>query len=173
MKLPAMEETSQSIDKVHVWMKNDPDVDFVVLHYSSLESSLLLYSFVRSQILIIVWPYQDRFYSQDSEYGRPFIIVREQDQKTRLKGQYLRRKIRRAENILRSSLGLKGIDKRLQDSIIAILTCPIEPQKPPKTKHKVDNDTVEKFETLRKQEHRYFDEMVQKCKVSVKFGLTA
>jgi T-complex protein 1 subunit epsilon len=54
--------------------------------------------------------------------------------------------------------------KRIEDAKIAILTCPFEPPKP-KTKHKVDIDTVEKFQTLREQEQKYFDEMVQKCKV--------
>ncbi|XP_050877164.1 T-complex protein 1 subunit epsilon, partial [Lathyrus oleraceus] len=34
----------------------------------------------------------------------------------------------------------------------------------PKTKHKVDIDTVEKFQTLRKQEQKYFDDTVQQCK---------
>ncbi|XP_066393032.1 T-complex protein 1 subunit epsilon-like isoform X2 [Miscanthus floridulus] len=53
--------------------------------------------------------------------------------------------------------------KRIEDANIAILTCPFEPPKP-KTKHKVDIDTVEKFQTLREQEQKYFDEMVQKCK---------
>uniref|UniRef100_A0ACD5WW00 Uncharacterized protein n=2 Tax=Avena sativa TaxID=4498 RepID=A0ACD5WW00_AVESA len=53
--------------------------------------------------------------------------------------------------------------KRIEDAHIAILTCPFEPPKP-KTKHKVDIDTVEKFQTLRGQEQKYFDEMVQKCK---------
>ncbi|CAM0956134.1 unnamed protein product [Alopecurus aequalis] len=53
--------------------------------------------------------------------------------------------------------------KRIEDANIAILTCPFEPPKP-KTKHKVDIDTVEKFQTLRGQEQKYFDEMVQKCK---------
>jgi len=57
--------------------------------------------------------------------------------------------------------------KRIEDAKIAILTCPFEPPKP-KTKHKVDIDTVEKFQTLRGQEQKYFDEMVQKCKVSTK-----
>jgi len=54
--------------------------------------------------------------------------------------------------------------KQIEDAKIAILTCPFEPPKP-KTKHKVDIDTVEKFQTLRKQEQQYFDNMVQKCKV--------
>ncbi|CAN1295426.1 T-complex protein 1 subunit epsilon [Linum perenne] len=53
--------------------------------------------------------------------------------------------------------------KQIEDAKIAILTCPFEPPKP-KTKHKVDIDTVEKFEALRKQEQQYFDDMVQKCK---------
>ncbi|KAK9046657.1 hypothetical protein V6N11_052540 [Hibiscus sabdariffa] len=34
----------------------------------------------------------------------------------------------------------------------------------PKTKHKVEIDTVEKFQNLRQQEQKYFDDMVQKCK---------
>ncbi|MBA0689081.1 hypothetical protein Goari_006827 [Gossypium aridum] len=54
--------------------------------------------------------------------------------------------------------------KKIEDAKIAILTCPFEPPKP-KTKHKVDIDTVEKFQTLRQQEQKYFDDMVQKCKV--------
>ncbi|KAG8493083.1 hypothetical protein CXB51_010414 [Gossypium anomalum] len=53
--------------------------------------------------------------------------------------------------------------KQIEDAKIAILTCPFEPPKP-KTKHKVDIDTVEKFQTLRQQEQKYFDGMVQKCK---------
>lgn len=55
--------------------------------------------------------------------------------------------------------------KELHDVKIAILTCPFEPPKP-KTKHKVDIDTVEKFEELRKQEQQYFVDMVQRCKDS-------
>ncbi|GFQ03037.1 T-complex protein 1 subunit epsilon [Phtheirospermum japonicum] len=38
--------------------------------------------------------------------------------------------------------------KQIQDTNITILTCPFEPLKP-KTNHKVDIDTVEKFQTLR------------------------
>ena len=53
----------------------------------------------------------------------------------------------------------------LKDARIAILTCPFEPPKP-KTKHKVDIDTVEKFEALRATEQQYFTDMVQKCKDS-------
>ena len=53
----------------------------------------------------------------------------------------------------------------LKDARIAILTCPFEPPKP-KTKHKVDIDTVEKFEALRATEQQYFKDMVQRCKAS-------
>lgn len=63
--------------------------------------------------------------------------------------------------------------KQIEDAKIAILTCPFEPPKP-KTKHKVDIDSVEKFQTLRLQEQKYFDDMVQQCKVicfsEVEFG---
>lgn len=54
--------------------------------------------------------------------------------------------------------------KKIVNAKIAILTCPFEPPKP-KTKHKVDIDSVEKFEALREQEKKYFDDMVQQCKV--------
>eukprot|EP00958_Prasinococcus_capsulatus_P016401 scaffold1809_cov386-Prasinococcus_capsulatus_cf.AAC.30 len=55
--------------------------------------------------------------------------------------------------------------KRIEDAKLAILTCPFEPPKP-KTKHKVDIDSVEKFESLRHQEQQYFKDMVQQCKDS-------
>jgi len=55
--------------------------------------------------------------------------------------------------------------KVLTDVKIAILTCPFEPPKP-KIKHKIDIDSVEKFEALREQEQQYFRDMVQKCKAS-------
>eukprot|EP00899_Mesostigma_viride_P003157 jgi/Mesvir1/12842/Mv05874-RA.1 len=55
------------------------------------------------------------------------------------------------------------MSKHITDARIAILTCPFEPPKP-KTKHKVDIDTVEKFEALRQQERQYFDDMVKQCK---------
>jgi T-complex protein 1 subunit epsilon len=45
---------------------------------------------------------------------------------------------------------------------VAILTCPFEPPKP-KTKHKVDIDSVEKYKALQEQERKYFTDMVQKC----------
>ena len=52
--------------------------------------------------------------------------------------------------------------KEVKDARIAILTCPFEPPKP-KTKHKVDIDSVEKFEALRQAEADYFRDMVQRC----------
>ena len=54
--------------------------------------------------------------------------------------------------------------KRIENAKIAILTCPFEPPKP-KTKHKLDIDSVEKFQALRDAERKYFDDMVQQCKV--------
>lgn len=54
--------------------------------------------------------------------------------------------------------------KEIRNAKIAILTCPFEPPKP-KTKHKVDIDSVEKFEALQAAEKTYFNEMVQQCKV--------
>mmetsp|Transcript_7578 Transcript_7578/g.46609 ORF Transcript_7578/g.46609 Transcript_7578/m.46609 type:complete len:461 (+) Transcript_7578:364-1746(+) len=53
----------------------------------------------------------------------------------------------------------------VKDAKIAILTCPFEPPRP-KTKHKIEIDTVEKYESLRKQEKEYFIDMVRKCKDS-------
>ncbi|KAG6505394.1 hypothetical protein ZIOFF_037750 [Zingiber officinale] len=65
--------------------------------------------------------------------------------------------------------------KRIEDAKIAILTCPFEPAKP-KTKHKIDIDTVENFQTLHLQKQKYFDDMVQKCKAGLvrekSFGTT-
>lgn len=52
--------------------------------------------------------------------------------------------------------------KLIVDARIAILTCPFEPPKP-KTKHKVDIDTPEKFLALRAQEADYFRDMVARC----------
>ena len=55
--------------------------------------------------------------------------------------------------------------KTLENVKIAILTCPFEPPKP-KTKHKIEIDTVEKFEKLRASEQAYFHDMVKRCKES-------
>ena len=52
------------------------------------------------------------------EFGRPFIILREQDQKTRLRGIDAQKANiaagKAVARILRSSLGPKGMDKMLQ-----------------------------------------------------------
>ena len=53
--------------------------------------------------------------------------------------------------------------KTIENAKIAILTCPFEPPKP-KTKHKIDIDTAEKYEELRAQEEKYFKDMVRQCK---------
>jgi T-complex protein 1 subunit epsilon len=55
--------------------------------------------------------------------------------------------------------------KEIKDARIAVLTCPFEPPKP-KTKHKVDIDSVEKYERLREEEQDYFKDMVKRCKDS-------
>jgi len=55
--------------------------------------------------------------------------------------------------------------KEIENAKIAILTCPFEPPKP-KTKHKIDIDTAEKYEELRQQEAKYFTDMVKQCKDS-------
>merc|ERR1712193_169635 len=53
--------------------------------------------------------------------------------------------------------------KVINDAKMAILTCPFEPPKP-KTKHKLDIDSVEKFEALAQAEKDYFTDMVKKVK---------
>jgi T-complex protein 1 subunit epsilon len=55
--------------------------------------------------------------------------------------------------------------KDIHDAKIAVLTCPFEPPKP-KTKHKLDIDSVEKFEELHKKEQEYFVDMVRQVKDS-------
>jgi T-complex protein 1 subunit epsilon len=55
--------------------------------------------------------------------------------------------------------------KSIEDAKIAVLTCPFEPPKP-KTKHRVEIDSAEKYEQLRAQEKAYFVDMVQKVKDS-------
>lgn len=67
--------------------------------------------------------------------------------------------------VLDKDLSHPQMPKVLENVKIAVLTCPFEPPKP-KTKHKVDIDSVEKFETLRQAEKDYFLDMVKKCKDS-------
>merc|ERR1711988_1200460 len=65
--------------------------------------------------------------------------------------------------VLDKDISHPQMDKVIQDAKIAILTCPFEPPKP-KTKHKLDIDSVEKYEALAAAESQYFTEMVQKVK---------
>merc|ERR1712055_606408 len=53
--------------------------------------------------------------------------------------------------------------KQLKDVKLAILTCPFEPPKP-KTKHKLDVQSVEDYKQLRAYEEEKFDEMVKQVK---------
>merc|ERR1712022_63612 len=55
------------------------------------------------------------------------------------------------------------MSKEIRDAKIAVLTCPFEPPKP-KTKHKLDIDTAEKFEELHAREQEYFVDTVKKVK---------
>ncbi|KAF7495663.1 T-complex protein 1 subunit epsilon [Sarcoptes scabiei] len=54
---------------------------------------------------------------------------------------------------------------KVENAKLAILTCPFEPPKP-KTKHKLDIQSVEDYRALRKYEIEKFDEMVQRVKDS-------
>merc|ERR1711871_408575 len=56
-----------------------------------------------------------------------------------------------------------GMPKEVTDVKMAILTCPFEPPKP-KTKHKLDVTSVEKYEALAQAEQDYFTDMVKKVK---------
>lgn len=55
--------------------------------------------------------------------------------------------------------------KRVEDAKICILTCPFEPPKP-KTKHKLDIDTVEQYAQMQEAEAAYFRDMVAAVKSS-------
>jgi len=55
--------------------------------------------------------------------------------------------------------------KELKDVNIAILTCPFEPPKP-KTKHKLDVESVEDYKKLREYEKETFEKMVDQVKDS-------
>merc|ERR1711939_301540 len=65
--------------------------------------------------------------------------------------------------VLDKDISHPQMSKEIKDAKIAILTCPFEPPKP-KTKHKLDIDSVEKFEALAQKEKDYFADMVQKVK---------
>ena len=53
----------------------------------------------------------------------------------------------------------------VENAKLCILTCPLEPPKP-KTKHKLQIDSVEAYEELYEQEQEYFRDMVKKIKDS-------
>merc|ERR1712178_256694 len=65
--------------------------------------------------------------------------------------------------VLDKDMSHPQMDKVIQDAKLAILTCPFEPPKP-KTKHKLDIDSVEKYEALAQAEQDYFTDMVKKVK---------
>merc|ERR1719506_497090 len=65
--------------------------------------------------------------------------------------------------VLDKDISHPQMDKTIADAKIAILTCPFEPPKP-KTKHKLDIDSVEKYEALAEAEKNYFTDMVKKVK---------
>merc|ERR1719324_96631 len=67
--------------------------------------------------------------------------------------------------VLDKEISHSQMSKDIKDAKIAVLTCPFEPPKP-KTKHKLDIDTVEKFEELHAQEQEYFVDMVKQVKDS-------
>ncbi|KAK0543760.1 T-complex protein 1 subunit epsilon [Tilletia horrida] len=55
--------------------------------------------------------------------------------------------------------------RTIKDAKIAILTCPFEPPRP-KTKHKLDIDSVEEYRKLEEYERLKFEEMIQRVKDS-------
>jgi T-complex protein 1 subunit epsilon len=55
--------------------------------------------------------------------------------------------------------------KDIKDAKICVLTCPFEPPKP-KTKHKLELETVAAFQDMQTQEKQYFIDMIQKVKDS-------
>jgi len=55
--------------------------------------------------------------------------------------------------------------KELKDVKMCVLTCPFEPPKP-KTKHKLELETVQAYEEMQEAEKQYFLDMIQKVKAS-------
>ena len=53
--------------------------------------------------------------------------------------------------------------KKITDAKIAILTCPFEPPKP-KTKHKLEVESVEEFKNLQEYEQSTFKKMIEEVK---------
>merc|ERR1719313_518961 len=67
--------------------------------------------------------------------------------------------------VLDKEISHSQMSKEIRDAKIAVLTCPFEPPKP-KTKHKLDLDSVEVFQELMEAEKEYFIDMIQKVKDS-------
>merc|ERR1719321_1181533 len=55
--------------------------------------------------------------------------------------------------------------KEIKDAKMCILTCPFEPPKP-KTKHKLELETVQAYEEMQKAEKAYFVDMIEKVKAT-------
>lgn len=56
-----------------------------------------------------------------------------------------------------------GMRKSVSHAKIAVLTCPFEPPKP-KTTYKIDVDSVEKYNTLYREEQQFFIDMIEHLK---------
>ena len=56
-----------------------------------------------------------------------------------------------------------GMRKSVNHAKIAVLTCPFEPPKP-KTTYKIDVDSVEKYNTLYREEQQFFIDMIEHLK---------
>merc|ERR1712070_678196 len=67
--------------------------------------------------------------------------------------------------VLDKEISHSQMSKEIRDAKIAVLTCPFEPPKP-KTKHKLQIDSVEAYEELYEQEQEYFRDMIKKIKDS-------
>ena len=57
------------------------------------------------------------------------------------------------------------MDKDIKDAKLCVLTCPFEPPKP-KTKHKLELETVAAYEEMQVAERQYFLDMIQQVKAS-------
>lgn len=55
-----------------------------------------------------------------------------------------------------------NMPRSVKDAKIAILTCPFEPPRP-KTKHKLDIESVEEFKKLQVYEKEKFEQMIKMC----------
>ena len=51
--------------------------------------------------------------------------------------------------------------KEITDAKLCVLTCPFEPPKP-KTKHKLELETVQAYEEMQAAEKQYFVDMIEK-----------